>query len=67
MPLSILYTYLNFNILKCYFETVYVKNDSKLYFLESICYMIYDWYWQYCKKVRMFSNNQLDSLQPLPT
>ena len=50
-----------------YFETEYVKNDLKLYFLEIIYYMIYDLYWQYCNKEITFSNGQLDSLQPLPT
>ena len=52
--------------LVCCFKTVYDK-DLKLYFLESIHYMIYDLYWQYCNKVRMFSNGQQDSLQHLPT
>ena len=55
--------YFLYIILKLYM----LKNDSKLYFWESICYMIYDWYWQYCNKVRMFSNGQLDSLHLLPT
>ena len=68
IPLSMLCTHTWILLfLKCYLETIYVKNDSKLYFWESICYMIYDWYWQYCNKVRMFSNSQLDNLQHLRT
>ena len=68
IPLSMLCTHTWILLfLKCYLETVYVKNDLKLYFLERICYTAYDWYWQYWNKVRMISNGQLDSPQPLPT
>ena len=49
------------------FEVVYVNNNSKTIFWERVHYMRYDLYWQYCTKVRMFLNGQLDSLQPLPT
>ena len=68
IPLSMLYTHTWILLfLVYYFETVYVKNDSKLYFWESIHYIIYDLFWQYCNRVRMFSNGQQDSLQLLPT
>ena len=40
IPLLMLYTYLILLFLVCYFEIVYVKNDSKTIYLRK--YLLYD-------------------------
>ena len=66
IPLSMLYTHTWILLfLECYFETIYVKNDSKLYFCESIYYIIYNCYWPYRNEGRIFSGDRLDNLQRL--